>query len=438
MAPPVVPCTYQPAQGGFPGGTRTCFTVRSPASRAGIARSCLSRCCYLDSGFARRGELIGHWRSARHDWCVLVMFQRQPRALFELGVFAETIAHWGHDLNGRTATLDELRDALSTAGFAGAEWGDAAGVPAQLHARLRELLPPVAVRPTAASSATPSRTAIYVLDGQRFERDWLFLPSQVDGDWWQLHAARAATAQALLDESFPLTVVEPGMAWPQAAGLLLWTVCCGECSIGAGRRRRYALWRPCGAAAGLAGAGAEGANGVVRVIASGRRLDSTARSVALVAPGAGGPAQRQHRLAGPGRCSPAVPACTRTAAVVCGNSAACRHQQHPRTRRKRRERQSLAGRLGAGNLIWLRQHRSIPRWSICGRNKALLTPLNALGSGYIATPRRMAALPWPPTVPPDFSCALHDSPQARDHPSRCGSLRSPHPKPATLQHAFAC
>lgn len=186
---------------------------------------------YLDSGHARRGELFGYWRNARRDWCVLVMFQRQPQALFELGVFAETIAHWGHDLGGRTATVDDLRGALSTGGFAGAEWGDDAHATAQLRARLRALLPRIAAPPAVAGSVTPSRTAIRVLDGPRFERDWLYLPVRVDGDWWQLRAARAVSEQALAGGSLPLTDVESGKVWPQAAGPLLWSLCCSDCSI---------------------------------------------------------------------------------------------------------------------------------------------------------------------------------------------------------------
>lgn len=190
---------------------------------------------YLDSGYARRGELVGWWRSPGGDWCVLVCYASSPVPLFEIGIFASGIGHWGHDLHGHTCTRSELDQALCGAGFYRAEWGEDGLVVAWLRERLQRsalLMPP---RTATRGPARPSRSGVFLLDGERFEREWLNLPARVDARWWEPRRQRIAADSDLLELA---SVINIDCAQPQNvplnlgvdAGPLLWSLCHEECA----------------------------------------------------------------------------------------------------------------------------------------------------------------------------------------------------------------
>jgi len=188
---------------------------------------------YLQSGHARTGDLIAWWRSPRGDFCVLVRYAITPQVEFELGVFPAVVGHWGHDLNGLTCGLADLQRALSGSGFAGAEWG--VGNP--IVANIRMALSVAKAQPSTPSCerARPSRSAVFLLDGERFERDWLYLPTQLDPAWWEPRRQQIAADSELAELAMELAIdfQTPAVATfnaTPAMGPLLWALCHRECA----------------------------------------------------------------------------------------------------------------------------------------------------------------------------------------------------------------
>lgn len=192
---------------------------------------------YLDSGYARRGDLVGHWRNRHGDFCVLVLYQRQPVPMFELVVFPEKIGHWGHQLNGCLIDLEELEAALAEQrAVHGVEFGDDGASVAALRQRLAALFP-AAPRPGAATGVVhwrASRTRLFALAAAPFERGFLLRPATLAAAEWSALLARAAEDGALAEQLDELPVAaralvagEPNVA--PVAQPLLWIDCVTRC-----------------------------------------------------------------------------------------------------------------------------------------------------------------------------------------------------------------
>jgi hypothetical protein len=188
---------------------------------------------YLQSDHARAGNLIAWWRGPRGDYCVLVRYATTPQAKFELGVFPAVVGHWGHDLNGLTCDLADLQRALAGNGFTGAEWGAGNPVIASIQAALdagqtKQAAP-------SPERARPNRSVLFLLDGERFERDCRYLPTQLDPSWWEMRRQEIAADSELselaseLSIEFQYPAVAAFNAGP-AIGPMLWTLCHRECA----------------------------------------------------------------------------------------------------------------------------------------------------------------------------------------------------------------
>ena len=192
---------------------------------------------YLDSGHARRGDLVGHWRNRAGEFCVLVLYQRQPAPMFELGVFPPQVGHWGHQLNGCSVSRSELDAALAgQRALYGAEFADEGASVAALQQRLAVLFPATRA-PTATTGAVhwrASRTRLFALAAAPFERGFLLRPATLAAAEWSDLLARAADDSALAEliDELPaaaraLVAGEPNVA--AVAQPLLWIDCVTRC-----------------------------------------------------------------------------------------------------------------------------------------------------------------------------------------------------------------
>jgi len=192
---------------------------------------------YLDSGHARRGDLVGHWRNRAGEFCVLVLYQREPVPMFELGVFPPEVGNWGHQLNGCSVSRGELDAALAgQRPLYGAEFADDSTTVAALRQRLAILFP-AARAPVAAAGAVhwrASRTRLFALAAAPFERGFLLRPATLAAAEWSALLARAAEDGALAEQLHELPVAaralvagEPNVA--PVAHPLLWIDCVSRC-----------------------------------------------------------------------------------------------------------------------------------------------------------------------------------------------------------------
>ena len=208
--------------------------VAAPAPEASLPAMVQA---YLDSGYARRGELVGHWRKRHGEFCVLVLYQRQPVPMFELGVFPEKIGHWGHQLNGTITDLGALEAALTgQRDWYGTEIADDDGRVAALRQRLAALFPatPRSAAATAAVHWRASRTRLFALTAAPFERAFLLRSATLAATEWSALLARAADDGALAEllQELPvaarsLVAREPNVA--PVAQPLLWIDCVTQC-----------------------------------------------------------------------------------------------------------------------------------------------------------------------------------------------------------------
>jgi hypothetical protein len=196
---------------------------------------------YLDSGHARRGELVGHWRNRAGDICVLVLFQREPTPQFELGVFPVEVGNWGHQLNGCSLHLPELEAALAgQRELPGADFAGDVGVTAALRDRLAALRPrPSSPVPASAPSVgvphwRASRTRLFTLAASVFEDEFLYLPERITPAVWNgVRAAIPGNAamQEYCDElpAGTLALSAGSEHLERAATPLLWMHCLARC-----------------------------------------------------------------------------------------------------------------------------------------------------------------------------------------------------------------
>lgn len=180
-----------------------------------------SLAAFLASSFGRKGELVGWWRNLRGEVCVLVLYQEMPTVEFELNVFPERVGSWGHDLAGYTLNLAQLQATLAKGGsLAGAEWAPFHPIVARLQSFLvaleQRLAPP---------RRHTSGTAVFLLDRESFEADYLFLPTSVPLAAWKNLQSLAG------DEAEPIELSELGelVQLPPAAGSLIWASCRRQC-----------------------------------------------------------------------------------------------------------------------------------------------------------------------------------------------------------------
>lgn len=192
---------------------------------------------YLDGGHGRPGELVAQWRNRKGDHCVLVLYQRVPVPMFELGVFPP-VGHWGHDLNGAIYSLAEVGQVVSgERAFYGADFGDDTQALATIRSWLATLTATPVKRQVIESvlRLRSSRTALYSLDGARFEHDFLFLPQQVPLDWWRETQALAATDGDLHEciEELPagaITEYPTSVSLGAGTGMVVWARSAIQCA----------------------------------------------------------------------------------------------------------------------------------------------------------------------------------------------------------------
>ena len=160
---------------------------------------------YLQSGFARPGELVGYWRNSRGDVCVLILFQREPQPLFELGVFKPDIGSWAHEVNGFTLSQPELE--LAIKGQREIYGTDLLALPQVCEALRKRLIVlfPVDTRPKSAAQTASvaawraSRTMLLSLDAAPFEQDFLYRPPASTSQAWQAMLQEAADNSEMQD-----------------------------------------------------------------------------------------------------------------------------------------------------------------------------------------------------------------------------------------------
>ena len=203
---------------------------------------CIER--YLASGFARPGEMVGHWRNARGDVCVLVMFQREPQALFELGVFKPEIGSWGHDLNGFTLSRQELEAAIDgQREIYGTDLAGLTHVREGLRVRLNALFAPkVAAKPVSQPATQPatvpywrsSHTVFFSLAAEPLEADFVYRPATMSNAAWLLFLQAAAADSDMQEycDALPAAALQrqpTTLRIPLAAAPLVWMSCLQHC-----------------------------------------------------------------------------------------------------------------------------------------------------------------------------------------------------------------
>lgn len=177
---------------------------------------------FLASTFSRKGDLVAWWRNTGGEHCCLVAFEKVPVLRFELSCFPDSMAAWGHQLNGYTLDLASVEKAVSSdSGFFGADWGKMTEVVQQIKdylARGSGLI---------VTDELPNGTSVWMLDADVFEDRFLYLPDVVTASQWKSMTARAT------EESVELSRTSSHgseLRLTPAAGLVVWDCCRAECA----------------------------------------------------------------------------------------------------------------------------------------------------------------------------------------------------------------
>lgn len=189
---------------------------------------------YFDSGYARPGELWARWQNSTGDCCVLVQIQVVPEPRFELGVFAPGLAHWGHQLNGATLDLAQLRAALAGDGPAGADWRESPATAELLRRRLLDLTDTAPLR-HSRTDGFAAHTALIALRSEVFERDYRHLPALLSmTEWHALHARAMDCSEAaeMLEAGTPPVgaLSADRIELAPASGPVIYALCIADCA----------------------------------------------------------------------------------------------------------------------------------------------------------------------------------------------------------------
>lgn len=186
---------------------------------------------YLNSGFARPGELWTWWTADNGDWCVLVRLSEAGSPRFELGVFPPNVGSWGQQLNGATLSLTELTTAVSGSGLLPTGTAIPTAIREALRGRLSGLVVAAPTRSPRKGYVSASRTALHRLDDAAFQA-WLHLPEPLPWGQWEQLLTRARALPAADDqlEGLDLPGAADSVTLPPMLAPVLFVLCATDCS----------------------------------------------------------------------------------------------------------------------------------------------------------------------------------------------------------------